>query len=60
MLKKNGFNKSIRYVIQGLPMAGILITSLFPISTLWRQFLILIFLVWFQVYLIFDFFLHGY
>ncbi len=48
-----------RYIIRGLPLAGILISSLLPLTTFGRQLLILALLVWFQVYIIFDVFLNG-
>lgn len=48
-----------RYIIRALPLAGILISSLLPLTTFGRQLLILALLVWFQVYIIFDVFLNG-
>ena len=59
MLKKADLKKSVRYAIQGLPLAGIIIASLLPISTLGRQMLILVLLLWFQVFFIFDIFFNG-
>ena len=59
MLKKPSLTKNIRHIIQGLPLAGILLTSLLPLSVLGRQLLMLVLLIWFQAYFIFDVFFNG-
>jgi hypothetical protein len=59
MLKQAKLKKSIRYVIQGLPLAGIIVGSLLPLTTLGRQLLMLAALIWFQIYFIFEIFLNG-
>ena len=59
MLKNLNLKKKFRVVIQGLPLAGIILGSFLPMSTLGRQLLILVLLVWLQVYYIFDVLLNG-
>lgn len=59
MHKKFNLQKSIRYTILGLPLAGIVVSSLLPISRLGSQLLMLILLIWFQVFFIFDIFFNG-
>ena len=59
MHKKYNFQKSIRYTILGLPLVGIIVSSMLPISTFGSQLLMLILLVWFQVFFIFDIFFNG-
>jgi len=59
LLKKLTNIKNFRHLIQGLPLAGILVTSLLPLSILGRQLLMLVLLIWFQAYFIFDVFFNG-
>ena len=59
MLKNLNLKKKFRVVIQGLPLSGIILGSFLPISTLGRQLLMLVLLVWLQVYYIFDVLLNG-
>jgi len=58
-MSKEKISKIARYTIRGLPLAGILVTSFLPLTILGRQLLMLVLLVWFQIYIIFDVFLYG-
>ena len=49
--------KAIKYVIRGLPLAGAAATSLMPLQRIGQQFLMLIVLLWVQVYIIVEIFL---
>jgi hypothetical protein len=51
--------KIVRYTIRGLPLAGIAISSLLFTSAQANQFLVLIALVWFQVFILFEVFSIG-
>jgi hypothetical protein len=51
--------KIIRHAICGLPLVGILVANLLTISTRTHQFLMLITLIWFQVFILFEIFLPG-
>jgi hypothetical protein len=57
--KKLNLKKSLRYGLQGLTLAGIMLSSFFPISTFGRQFLMLLLLVWFQATFLYDIFFNG-
>jgi uncharacterized membrane protein len=59
MLIKEKLWKIIRFTIRGLPLAGIVVSSFLPLTAFGRQMLMLVLLVWFQVYLIFEVFLNG-
>ncbi len=60
MWKRLNLKKNTRYIVQSLPLVGIVIGSSLPITVLGRQLLILALLVWFQVYFVFDiFFTNG-
>ena len=59
MLKKLDLRKGLKFTLLGLPLAGILASTLFPLSNFGRQCMILALLVWLQVYFIFDIFLNG-
>ena len=58
MIKKANLKKNIRYIIRGLPLAGIIVSSFLPMPATGRQLLILGLLVWFQIFILFDIFLH--
>jgi hypothetical protein len=49
----------LRRTICGLPVAGIIFASLLPISVRGQQFLVLIALIWFQVFILFEVFAVG-
>lgn len=59
MLKKINLNNSLRYIIPGLPLAGIVFGSLLPMPDFGRQLLILALFVWCQIYFICEIFYHG-
>jgi hypothetical protein len=56
---KAKFQKIVRYIIMGMPLAGAGFASLLPISAWAHQFLVLIILVWFQVFLLCEGFFSG-
>ncbi len=51
--------KAAKYAIRALPLAGAIVTGLFNITRFEQQFLVLIVLLWLQVYFIFELFLAG-
>lgn len=55
--KKGKLNRCLKLVIQGIPLAAVVGTSLLPIQRLGQQFLVLISLLWVQVFFIIEFFL---
>jgi hypothetical protein len=57
---KNGRNaKHIKQVIRSIPLVGAIGASLLPIQPAAHQFLVLITLVWIQVFFIMECFLAG-
>ena len=50
-------NKGWRLFVQGLPIAGAIGTALLPLQRLGQQFLMLIVLLWIQVFFIVEIFL---
>jgi hypothetical protein len=58
-MSREKIGKITRYTVRGLPLAGIVISSLLPLTMYGRQLLILALLIWFQVYITFDIFLNG-
>jgi hypothetical protein len=58
-MPKEKIAKYVRYAIRGLPLAAIAISNLVVTSAQAHQFLILITLLWFQVFLFFDLFSPG-
>ncbi|HVM71935.1 MAG TPA: hypothetical protein VMT91_09260 [Anaerolineales bacterium] len=57
MDKKRKISKGWKLVMQGLPFAGTLGASFLPLQRLGQQFLVLIVLLWLQVFFIFECFL---
>jgi hypothetical protein len=57
MLKKGKLNKRLYLMIQGIPLAAVVGASLLPVQRLGYQFLVLITLVWIQVFFIVECFL---
>jgi hypothetical protein len=57
MLKKGKLNKHLNLMIQGIPLAAVVGASLLPVQRLGYQFLMLITLVWIQVFFIVECFL---
>jgi hypothetical protein len=59
MMKKGNPGKRIKLMIQGLPLAAALGASALPIQRFGHQFLVLITLVWIQVFIIMECFSTG-
>ncbi len=55
-LAKGKFRKTAHYFIGGLPLVGVIIANFMTLSVRTHQFLILITLVWFQVYILYEVF----
>jgi hypothetical protein len=58
-IQKKGISRGLKWVIRGLPLAGVAATVFLPLSRFGQQFTVLIVLVWLQVFLIFECFLSG-
>lgn len=58
-MKKKETSKAIIFVIRSLPLAGALVTSLLPLQRTGQQFLMLIVLLWIQLYFVTEVFLTG-
>lgn len=58
-MRKFRFSKRIRRIIVGLPLVGVIVLNLLPISTTIRHLLIGITLVWFQVFMLTEVFFPG-
>ena len=58
-LKKKGFPKGWKLVIQGLPLAGAAGTALLPLPKMGQQIIMLIVLIWLQVFFTVESFLIG-
>jgi len=58
-MKKKRIPKSWKLVIQGLPLAGVAATTFLPLQGLSQQFMMLIVLLWLQVFFITECFLAG-
>ena len=58
-MPKFKLSKTIRRIIMGLPLAGVVIANLLPISVRAHQFLVGIILVWFQVFILTEVFSPG-
>jgi hypothetical protein len=58
-MPKDKIRKIIRYAICGLPLGGILVSSALLNSARLHQFLILIALIWFQAFILFEVFSTG-
>jgi hypothetical protein len=48
------FKVLVKRIFVGLPVAGIVGASFFPLHALGHQFLVLITLLWFMTYILFD------
>jgi hypothetical protein len=59
MMKKGKLDRRLKLVIQGLPLAAIVGCSLLPVQQMGQQFLVLITLLWIQVFFIVECFLVG-
>ncbi len=51
--------KTVRYALRAMPLAGAVAFSFLPLQQIGRQFLILIVLVWVQVYFVLELFMAG-
>jgi hypothetical protein len=51
--------KTVKYALRTLPLAGAVASSFLPLQQIGRQFLILIVLVWVQVYFVLELFMAG-
>jgi hypothetical protein len=58
-MKKKRISKGWKLVIQGLPLAAAAATVFLPLQRLGQQFVVLIVLVWIQVFFIVECFLAG-
>ncbi len=56
-MNKKRITKSWRLLLQGLPLAGAAATTLLPLQRLSQQFIMLIVLLWLQVFFIVECFL---
>lgn len=55
-MSKEKIKQVLRYTIIGLPLAGVALTNLLPISARTNQFLVMVTLIWFQVFILFEVF----
>lgn len=53
------FPKAVKYSIRTLPLAGVVASSFLNLSRFGQQFMILIVLLWIQVFFILEVFLAG-
>jgi hypothetical protein len=58
-MKKKNLSKGLKLLVQGLPLAGAAGAALLPVSRLGAQVVMLIVLVWLQVFFIVECFLAG-
>jgi len=58
-MKKKRLPQSLKLTLRGLPLAGTALTALLPLPRLGRQFLMLIVLLWLQVFFVVEIFLAG-
>jgi len=59
MMKVKKFPKALKYAIRALPLAGAAATTAIHLSRVGQQFMVLIVLVWIQVYFFLEIFLAG-
>ena len=58
-MKKKRISKGWKLVIQGLPLAGAASATLLPLQRLGQQFIMLVALLWLQVFFIVECFFVG-
>jgi hypothetical protein len=58
-MKTKKIPKTLKLVLRGLPLAGATVTALLPLQKIGQQVLMLIVLLWIQVYFIAEVFLVG-
>jgi hypothetical protein len=56
-MAKKRISKSLKLVIQGLPLVAAAISAFLPLQRFGQQFMVLIVLVWIQVFFIIECFL---
>ena len=49
-MEKKKLSKSVKMILRGAPLAGIIVTDFLPLHRLGQQFLMLIVLIWLQVF----------
>ncbi len=59
MMAKRKLSKTMKFVLRGLPLAGAAGSLLLPLQRTGQQFMILIVLIWAQVYFVLEVFLAG-
>jgi hypothetical protein len=58
-MKRKEVRKSWKRIVQGLPLAGAAVTTLLPLHRLGQQFVMLIVLLWLQVFFVIECFIAG-
>lgn len=58
-MPKKKVPKLVKYILRALPLAGAAGTAFLPLARTGQQFMVLIVLVWIQVYFILELFLAG-
>jgi len=58
-LRKNKVPRALKYACLSLPLAGAAVSVFLPLREIARQFMVLVVLLWFQAYFIFEVFLTG-
>jgi hypothetical protein len=58
-VSKEKVGKVVRYALMGLPLAGAGLSSFLPISVRSQQFLVLVTLLWLQIFTLFEVFSVG-
>ena len=58
-MKKKKIDRRLKLVIEGLPLAAVVGSSLLPVQRMGQQFLVLITLLWIQVFFIVECFVIG-
>jgi hypothetical protein len=58
-MKKQKLDRRLKLVIQGLPLAGVVGSSFLTVQRSGQQFLVLITLLWIQVFFIVECFVAG-
>jgi len=58
-MKKKKLDRRLKLVIEGLPLAAVVGSSLLPVQRMGQQFLVLITLLWIQVFFIVECFVIG-
>jgi hypothetical protein len=57
VLLKKRIQKIVRYTLISLPLAGVVVADFMPLTARAQQFLVMIVLIWLQVFFIFEVFL---